>query len=433
MGGGIGKTEGGGRIVDLTVARGRRWMPGMIRLRRIFRGRGRRAVSPAALAAVVLLGMGLPLAPAGAEDAPRMVRFERPPPPPRKNEIEIGARYLLSPDIFVRGLGEIPFNVFAEPETNVLLGTERTLRYDDGVIRQDYVAREVIGGDGQLETLPTSDEVSSNFGFLDADQLRGLDDGGTGVAFRRFASSIGDEAHAHEVGNSGSVGWEMRYRRFIDTSTRFALQVGFGFNGFDSSFDDTIQADLRVAEDIFRLLGALPDVDEDEGQAFLGERIRTEESTLIQWSPENDDPLEFTVDDGATVRSTVDFRSSVVSLRFGPTYDMDLFGRMSLSFGAGVATGLYSSKFSVFETMEIDDVLFAPTRERVITSDKDFFYAGYIDAGASYRINERVRFFSSVQYQGAGGEHTHRGRDERVVEVDLDTQIYVNAGFGIRF
>ncbi len=381
---------------------------------------------------VVLFGAYLPTVPAEAEEPLRPVRFERPPPPPRKNEIEIGTRYLLSPDISVRGLGEIPFNIVDQSETNLLIGVERRLQYDDGVIRQDYEGREVIGGDGQLESVPTMDEVSANFAFFSAEQLRDLGDGGTGVAFSRFAASPSEARFAHEVDSSGSAGWEMRYRRFIDTSTRFALQVGFGFNGFDSSFDESIQADLRVAEDIFRLIGSLPDFPE-EGQAYSGTRIRADDSLLINWSPEEGESRQFVMEDDATVRSSVDFRSSIVSLRMGPTYDMDLFGRMSLNFGAGVAAGLYSSKFSVFETMEIEEVLFIPQRERVITADKEFFYAGYVDAGASYRINERVRFFSSVQYQGAGGDHTHLGQDDRTVEVDLDSMIYVNAGFGIRF
>ncbi|MCC5805941.1 MAG: hypothetical protein JJU00_06385 [Opitutales bacterium] len=381
---------------------------------------------------VVLFGTYLPMTPGEADEPSRPVRFERPPPPPRMNEIEIGTRYLLSPDISVRGLGEIPFNVVEQTETNLVIGVERRRQYDDGVIRQDYQGREVVGGDGQLESVPTTDEFSANFAFQREGQIRDLGDGETGVAFSRFAASPSDPQFAHEVGSSGAMGWEMRYRRFIDTSTRFAMQVGFGFNGFDSSFDESIQADLRVAEDIFRLIGSLPDFPE-EGQAYNGTRIRGDDSLLIHWSPEEGESREFVVEDDATVRSSVDFRSSIVSLRMGPTYDMDLFGRMSLNFGAGIAAGLYSSKFSVFETMEIDSVLFVPQRELVVTADRDFFYAGYVDAGASYRINERVRFFSSVQYQGAGGDHTHRGQDERTVEVDLDTQIYVNAGFGIRF
>lgn len=381
-----------------------------------------------------------------AQEERRPVRFERPAPPPKLNEIIIGTRMMLSPRVDFSGLGNVGFPQFTELGNHLIIvdqggfATERILIYDDGVIRQDFVREEIIGGDAALELAPSVDGRTSNFVFRSQDQVQEDDT----VAFSRFATAPIDP-HAEYRADSGNVmGWEIQYRRFIDRSPRFAFAVGVGFSGFDTSLNETVETDLLVQTFFHRLSGeggrpTLPPPEfNDEGEVvrqppFQGPRIRPDQPILVDFDPITQEPLEEVIAGGAEVSSSLEFRSAVVSLRAGPTYDLDLGRRFNLTFGAGLSASVYSSKFSVFEMIRLTDgQQFDRPGARRITSDYDFLFGGYLDANASYRMNDRMRLFSGVQVHGMTSDYTQTNEARRA-EVSIDNQVYINAGIGIRF
>ncbi|MCC5839620.1 MAG: hypothetical protein JJT96_05800 [Opitutales bacterium] len=381
-----------------------------------------------------------------AEEERRPVRFERPPPPPKMNEIIISTRMMLSPRVDFSGLGNVGFPQFTEFGNNLIVvdqsgtASERVLIYDDGLIRQDFSREEIIGGDAVLELVPNLDGRSANFVFQSQDQVRDDDT----VSFRRFATAPIDPNAEYRASAGNVMGWEIQYRRFIDRSPRLAFAVGLGFSGFDTSVNETVEADLLVRTFFHRLSGeggrpALPPAEfNDEGEIvrqppYQGPRVRPDQPILVDFDPITQEPLEEVIPGGAEVSSSLEFRSSVLSLRAGPTYDLDLGRRFNLSFGAGLSASVYSSKFSVFETIRLSEgrQLDRPGARR-ITSDYDFLFGGYVDANASYRMNDRMRLFSGVQVHGTTSDYSATNEARRA-EVSIDNQVYINAGIGIRF
>ncbi len=415
------------RVSGLTLHRRTFWVPFLPLMPMPKRSRLR---FPCFLLALLACAAGL-----GAQELGTPVRFERPPPPPKKNEFGISARYLLAPDVSVSGLGAVGYRDDENiEETNLVTEVERRTRYDDGSLHQDYERRVIIAPDG-MGDVPTTDSSTAAFIFKRGDQYESHDGGE--VRFHRYASAPADATFAHEAGASSSLGWELRYRRFLDQRGRLAFMVGVGFNGFDTNFNESLPADLKIKEYVHKLAhGSISDPKDD----YSGNRVRGESPTL-EWTPVDPNPSEEPRPGEATVDADVRFRSTVVSLRMGPTYDLHLFDRFSLNLGAGLSAIAYSSRFAVRETLNMnsnsekstdDLVIRNPVREQTITSEQDYMYGGYVDVGASYQLNNRMRVFSSVQYQGATGNYSHENQD-RTIEVDFDTQIYVNAGLGIRF
>ena len=364
-----------------------------------------------------------------------------PPPPPTKNvQFELRAKYLISPDISFKGLGTVPLGTNLEGSNNILLGTERFIDYDDGYLRQDFVSTTLVtGGTDGSESVPsTNTDATSNFSYASASQLDPSDP--SALLFHRYASA-GDPDVEFSGESDGAFGWELSYTKYITRKRNLGIQVGFSFNGFDSGFNKSIDADLYIQE--FRhsmangaIVPDLPDpVENEDGtitqDPYVGDVAREDVASgdLLEWIASEES--EELIADGAVVDSKADLRSSVYNFRAGPKYHLELGRSFALSLGLGVSAIYYSGEFSAYEILQNPAEGVNPSRGLTTTNDSEWQVGGYVDASAYYNFSERVSLFSGMQVQ-SGSSYTQRN-EEREVNVDFSSQIYVHAGLGIRF
>lgn len=369
-------------------------------------------------------------------------RYTPPPPPTKGVALEVRLRYLVPPDINFSGLGAIPLRDNYETGNNLLLGTTREIVYDDGYISQDYIESTLVAGgaDGAQAVPSPNTDATSNFGYQSADQLDPNDP--SALIFHRYAST-NDPDLEYSGSGSGSMGWELNYTKFINRKRNLGVQVGFSFNGFDSRFNESIDADLYVQEFRHQMAdgAAVPDLPEptldDEGNVieqppYQGDVIREEVDSgdLLEWlaSEESEEILE----DGATVDTTADLRSSVYSFRAGPTYSVNVWNEaLGFQVGAGVSAIYYSGRFSAYEVLQNPAGGENPSRGLTTTEAADWQVGGYVDASAYYSFNQRVSLFSGMQVQS--GSTYSQANEDRHADVDFSSQVYVHAGVGIRF
>lgn len=361
------------------------------------------------------------------------------PEAPRKNSVfEVRARYLFTPDVQFAGLGNVPLGEGWVTGSNPFLGTERAIRYDDGYLVQDYISTELTAGEEGSGLVPSPNvDATSNFGYFNESQR----DGDTALLFHRYASQGSDEVIEANVGSS--TGWELAYTKYISDRRRLGLQMGFSFNGFDSSFRNEIAADLYVMEYRHEMAdGALvPDLVEGEPDAdgnpttdpYFGDGVREDvaEGDLLEWAATVPEGEESIIAEGATVQSQAELRSSMYSFRAGPTYSVNLGRRFSMNVGAGVSALYYTGEFSAYEVLQNPGEGNNPSRGLTTTRQTEWQVGPYVDATANYWLTERVSFFSGIQYQGGEGHRQYN--EERSADVDFSSQVYAHAGFGIRF
>lgn len=379
--------------------------------------------------------LGLTLTTASLVQAQSYREFmQRPAPDPQRNEIQIVARYMFAPTVNFAGLGSVDFGNLVT-STNGLI----SYNYSDGRVGTDFTQVSVIDGN-PAGRLPNLDGRTGNFSYIDEDQVRRNADGQViGLAFRQFASR-GLDAAVFEADSSNSMGWEIQYVRYLNRSRTLGWVFGFSFNGFDSSFNDAIEANLLVREFFHDLeqgtIPALPDVAEGAPQSpYTGPILRDPQNpNLIGLNPSQRpaSPDDFTEHEmAATVRQNMELRSALYMFRMGALYNLNLHNRFSMHVGAGVNATYVSADFSALETLELDGGFNGPTRARTITRDSDWQFGPYADANAAFQINPTVNFFSGIQYQG--GSSYNQANEERAATVRFNNQVFLRAGFGIRF
>jgi len=386
------------------------------------------------LAACCILGLPAVLSSQQPEYVP-------PPPPVKGTMLELRARYLFPPDIQFQGFGSVPLRDSYTSENNILLGTNRAIEYDDGYLRQDFVETTLIGGgeDGAQIVPSANSEATSNFGYFSEDQLDPNDP--SALLFHRYASAPTPDV-AYEGSSNGALGWELSYTRYINRKRNLGIQVGFAFNGFDSRFNDSISADLYVQEFRHRMANGEivpdlpePSVDDDgnvgEQQPYVGDVTREEgeSGNLLEWAVREES--EELIAEGATVDTKADLRSSIYSFRAGPTYSLNLGRSFGFHLGAGVSAIYFSGRFSAYEILQNPVGGENPSRGLTTTEDAEWQVAGYVDASARYHLSERISLFSGLQVQS--GSSYEQENEQRHAEVDFSSQVYIHAGFGIRF
>jgi hypothetical protein len=346
----------------------------------------------------------------------------------------------MPPDIEFGNFGTIPFADVYESENNLFTGQERLIAYDDGELRQDYITTTLIEGgveNGDVVPSPNTDATSA---FVYEDSTQVDPDDPSMLLFHRYASATPTE-FILEGSASGAMGWELNYTKYINRTRNLGIQVGFSFTGFDSRFNDTIDADLYVQEFKHRMADGdvvpdLPDPIENEDgtitqDPYVGDQIRDEvdSGNLLEWLAVEE--TEELIPAGATVDSRADLRSSVYNLRAGPTYSLGVGQRFSFNLGAGLTALYFSGRFSAYEILMIDPDGVNPSRALSTTEEAEWQVGGYVDANAYYHLNERINVFSGMQVQ-SGSTYTQMN-EEREATVDFSSQIYVHAGLGIRF
>ena len=364
-----------------------------------------------------------------------------PPPPPTKHiTVELRLRYLMQPDIAFSGLGSIPFADTYETSGNLIEGSERTIFYDDGYLSQDYIPVELIEGSTGTQFIPSDNpDGTSSFQYQNPDQVdRDLDP--TTLMFHRYASSL-DPSVEFEGSGSGSMGWELNYTKFVNPRRNLGIQVGFSFNGFDSRFNDSIEADLYTQTFKHQMadgaeIPELLEITDDDGNVtyvpYTGDRVQDpdSENKLLEWLT-SEEATEEILSGGATVDTRADLRSSVYNFRAGPTYAIDMGETFSFQLGAGVSAQFVNGRFSTFEILSNTTAIEAPRRPMNTTEDAEWQVGGYLDASAYYNFTERISLFSGMQVQS--GSTYSQSNEERFATVDFSSQVYVHAGMGVKF
>jgi len=319
--------------------------------------------------------------------------------------------------------------------------------YNDGYVQQDYTS----------STTPrerTRDGNTGNIRFYSDDQVVEGEDGSKDLVFHTFgAEGTGEQ---YEADASGAGGFELGYNRFLSQKRRFGWEVGIGFNGFDSDYKDAVNSSLygtKYVHDVVNGDPAIPTTDDDDDDStpevpdppYTGDTSRpTDADDLADYVLINLDPnvggdgtpgSTMTAEElsqyTATVDSDMRFRSSMFTLRFGPTYNMELGHRFSLSMGAGVSTMYYSGDLDAIEYLNIEELGTIATTGLRKESDNEVLFGGYVQTTAAYQINERVNFYSGFQYQSSGNFEMQG--EKYNVDVDMGSQMFVKTGFGVAF
>lgn len=365
-------------------------------------------------------------------------RYERPPPPTKNVTVDVRMKYLLSPDVSFGGLGNVPFSAEFATENNLLLGTERAKMYDDGYLTQDYISASLVEGQDGGQRLPSSNtDATSSFQVSNPDQLP--EDDPDSILFHRYASGASPDEEV-DADYSGNINWEINYTRYFNARRRFGMQVGFGVTGFDSTFKDTVSADLYIQQFRHEISqGTRPELsDPVEGSdgsttqaPYTGSNTRADVDSgdLVDWLAAEES--EQTIADGAIVNSSADLRSSMYNFKAGPVYNLNVFRRVSLQLAAGVSAVYYNGSFSVYEVLNIPDMELTPSRGLATSDASEWQVGGYVDANARYQLSDRMNVFSGVQVHS--GSAYSQQNEEREVNIDFSSQIFVHAGFGIRF
>lgn len=389
--------------------------------------------------------VALPLLAAGILGLPTIVMAQAPkyvpPPPPTKHvTLELRLRYLFAPDIEFGNFGSIPLQDSYTRENNIFTGEERVISYDDGELRQDYISATLVeGGVEGGDVVPSSNtDATSAFIYFNEEQVD--PDDPSALLFHRYAALSPADVVLDGSG-SGSMGWELSYTKYLNQRRNLGVQVGFSFTGFDSRFNDTIDADLYVQEFRHQMANGavvpdLPDPVEDADgnitqDPYVGDQIREDVNSgdLLVWLAAEES--ENLIPEGATVDSRADLRSSVYNVRAGPTYSLGIGQRFAVNLGAGVSALYVSGRFSAYEMLMLDLEGENPSRALTTTQDAEWQVGGYVDASANYFLTERINLFSGMQVQ-SGSSYTQMN-EEREATVDFSSQIYVHAGLGIRF
>jgi hypothetical protein len=341
---------------------------------------------------------------------------------------------MLPPDVNFTGLGSVAFRDIYESSSNDFLGTDRITLYDDGFISQDYIYEGLVeGSTTSNERIPSPNtEGSTYYSYVDPSQLNSQDP--TKLTFHRYASEAPDEVF--EGSGSGAIGWEINYTKYINRKRNIGVQVGFAFDGHDSRFNETIGADLIVASFVHEALsGVIPDLgDPDENgnyTRYIGDQVRdnVDEGDPLSWLA-SEETVETLIGQGE-VDAFADFRSSLYNFKAGPTYNLSFNKFAGLQLGAGINAVYFSGRFSAYEILMNPTGPESLSNDLTTTEEAEWQVGGYLDANAYYNLNERVSVFSGAQVQ-SGSSYTQYN-EERKVDVDFGTQVFVHAGIGIKF
>lgn len=364
-------------------------------------------------------------------------RYTPPPPPTKHAKLELRLRYLVPPDIQFTGLGSVPFKESYDTAGNLIDGTLRSIGYDDGYLAQDFVSADLVEGDISQSIPSDNTSATSNFGYANPEQVD-RDADPSALMFHRYAAST-DSMSEFEGSGSGSIGWELNYTKFINRRRNLGVQVGFSYNGFDSRFNGSIDADLHTQTFVHNMAdGNVPElveVEDDEGnityEPYIGNPVivEGEDEPLLNW--EGTELPEEVLEGGAVVDSQADLRSNIYNFRAGTTYALNLGQSFSFQLGAGVSALYVDGHFRAFDELTNTTAVSNPLRAMTTTDDAEWQVGGYVDASAYYNFTERVSLFSGLQVQ-SGSEYSQQN-EERTATVDFSSQIYVHAGVGIKF
>lgn len=441
----------------------------------------RRALPLACLALFLALAASLAAQPQRPIQVPRIIRPEQ---KETQSEVRISGRVLSGPEVEFGGYEEIPFTPNTNvPSTELGLGDEKSVNFDNGSIRRDFIAKTDDKGNVFLEVPKNPDGTESNetgnFSYgsdkqlVDADGNPVTKDNPTppvAIDYDKYAATA--DGSVFEQGDSDlALGWEVQYLHTFRPKGNFGFLIAGGFSGFDTEYSTPLSGNLLIYRKRVALQGSTSPLQTDsttldaddngirdnysgprtgtETDFSKNDRLRVEFPTIDSADLDENGQLKL---DGPNVTSgdeveglinpDTDLRTTVFTLRAGPTYRLELARRWRLSLSAGVAATAFNGTLRSSPSLNVEAAgdkirgISPSTTPRLpanVTSETELGLGFYIDANAEYLVSDRVNVFSGVNYQ-TGQTHTLKSSESNIrSEIDLSQQIYVQTGFGFAF
>ncbi|MDX2110153.1 MAG: hypothetical protein SFY80_07935 [Verrucomicrobiota bacterium] len=353
----------------------------------------------------------------------------RPPPRLTNDTVTIGWRAMFGVDVTFSKLG----GVSLQDPNYTSSGSYPGLNFNDGYILRD----NTFSADGSKSL----DGKTVNFSYASASQVIS-DASGTSIDYHSYGSVT--NATALETTDSGMAnGWELQYIHYFGRKQRFGFLAGFSFNTFSTSQQNTLTNDLlertynhRTGSRIYNTGTTTSNDAGYTGPIYRPEAVGTQvtPATSINIPERSIDPSLLTttpIPNGAEVDGDWEVNGSFYSFRIGPVYDLSLSKKFKMQVGAGLASVFFSSDFQAKEIVTAIGKPGKPTTFNKTQRDSEWLVGGYVDANANYQINERMNFFSGMQFQSTSDYTGYN--DAREVKVNMANEVYMRAGVGFRF
>lgn len=331
-----------------------------------------------------------------------------------KNELSIGFRFTMPIDVSIGNVGVYNPNV--------------TLLDNDGNITQ------YVFNDGDVIPYDRANvDTSTNFSYFSADQLSDSN-------VLTYNSYSAESLNQVVGGDSGlTTGWELQYTRYIGKKNNFGVQAGFTSSQFESSQAGSFETQLFRTSFDFAVTNPPIEGNTNPDEPFFNGGNRP----ILINDPDNipptisDNPLSdpnTEISEIVTGEGMWDLKSASYNFRVGPIYNLTVLDNLDMSFGLGVAATYFSTELFSLEVIPLPEgEEGTPSTSANLHNDEEFLLGGYADATAVYRFTERLSMFGGVQYQATANDFSTVDDDGRSLDVDVQSNIHVRAGFGIKF
>jgi opacity protein-like surface antigen len=280
--------------------------------------------------------------------------------------------------------------------------------YDDGFVLADSSG--------------SADGLTWNWGYDRADQIAGTTlnlHRSTGSPRTGIEETLDGDPHA---------GFELLYGRVLGFfSLSKTRQAAWGISGGFTSLDINLERTSDVSGTVSRQtyaynLGATIAPTPPYAGTFNGPgpAIGTAGTPLAVPAP------TAPVNVAATSSQTSQIDALALGLKFGPFLELPVSGRLTISFGAGVAVVDVLNTFRFSESTQLSGVAGGPPRSRSEEYRQDEWLVGfYAGAMVSYALNYSLSVFAGAQYQHLGEATVTGGGKEATLDLGQSYELVV--------
>ncbi len=306
---------------------------------------------------------------------------------------------LVNPEVSFRRLGGSPGPGLAGPAGG-------------GAVNRTY-----IDGYNRIDATGNADGTTANWGYQNADQLRGgsivmtaVTGSGTG-RIDDAGDDIVPSANLEYRGSLGPVG-----------KSDWGIVLGIGYQPIDADARGTFRTGTSFILDQYSLLGADPDSLPPAPYSGTAES----EGPRIGSVPTRS---FLTVEDNRLVNGRWEVDAMLLPITAGVYFETQIAGRLNGVASAGVLAVVVNSELSYSETSMIDGM---PTTTASGSSDEnDVIFGGFVQLGLDWALWERASLVASARWQPT--ESFSQRAAGREVEMDFTTAFAVHAGLSFRF
>ncbi|MBI2514555.1 MAG: hypothetical protein HYV96_21480 [Opitutae bacterium] len=216
-------------------------------------------------------------------------------------------------------------------------------------------------------------------------------------------------------------------------------EAGLALNPVNAKTGGTVNSTLSVYSDYFRLNGTLADgvksgpTFSDFDSTVEGDDQSLETTVPIGAAPDATVPGTGKTQNsagGASVLGNWQVKGAYFLVRVGPQLRTQLSQRFGLNASIGVAGAFSGTRYSVFESVQVPDLVDPITEEKV--DAKSAFLGGfYADLNVDWAANERTGLFAGVNMQRFGSYDQEVAG--RTAKIDFGSAVGVRGGLSYKF